>query len=324
MLGRRRSKFNRLDTRSLLSDRSDTRVGGVTNSSVGTNDNPIECSVSITLAEAFKGCTKKILFQKVKSCSNCVPPPSPSSSNCSSLVNKEPRSVNPCQECNGTGKTSNLEKRFASDCLKLKTQSCPSCKGTGFITCYVCRGTLTLKVRHTIQVQIAAGTMHMQTIIFPADMYGTSSNVLLTVSIRKHPKFSFRGRHLIVREQIQLTQALIGCSLLIKHVDNRILEFQPPPNTTISPGSIYKVSGEGMPGQQGKPPGDLFLVFSVAYPEKLLLTDEFLEEVKKHLSPRDAPSPQNLIADNEYELIPLDRAKIEELPSKFRRYFPAR
>jgi len=80
-----------------------------------------------------------------------------------------------------------------------------------------------------------------------------------------------------------------------------------------------------MPGQQGRQPGDLFIVFSVVYPERLQVTDEFLEEIKKHLkTSADDQNSQHLIASHEYELMPLTDAEREKLPRSFRLYFPRR
>ncbi|XP_030055869.1 dnaJ homolog subfamily B member 13 [Microcaecilia unicolor] len=97
--------------------------------------------------------------------------------------------------------------------------------------------------------------------IIPAD-------IIFIVKEKPHMRFKRQGDDLIYVASIALGKALIGCTLDIQTLDERLLNI--PINDIVH--ATYKkvVPGEGMPlSQDPKQKGDLIITFDIHFPEKL-------------------------------------------------------
>ncbi|KAM4698852.1 dnaJ homolog subfamily B member 13 [Discoglossus pictus] len=104
--------------------------------------------------------------------------------------------------------------------------------------------------------------------IIPAD-------IIFIVKEKNHPHFKRQGNDLIFTETLSLGKALIGCTVEVVTLDDRILNI--PINDIVHPKYTKVVPGEGM--RLSKDPnlrGDLIIQFDIQFPEHL--TPE-----KKHL-----------------------------------------
>ncbi|XP_053561065.1 dnaJ homolog subfamily B member 13 [Bombina bombina] len=97
--------------------------------------------------------------------------------------------------------------------------------------------------------------------IIPAD-------IIFIVQEKNHPRFKRRGNDLIYTSQLSLGKALIGCTVEVETLDERILNI--PINDIVHPKYTKVVPGEGMrlakdPSQRG----DLIIEFDIQFPEHL-------------------------------------------------------
>ncbi|XP_063807061.1 dnaJ homolog subfamily B member 13 [Pseudophryne corroboree] len=97
--------------------------------------------------------------------------------------------------------------------------------------------------------------------VIPAD-------IVFIVKEKPHPRFVRQGDDLIYTASIELGKALIGCTVEVETLDERILTI--PINDIVHPKYSKVVPGEGM--RVSKDPnrkGDLIIQFDIQFPEHL-------------------------------------------------------
>lgn len=98
----------------------------------------------------------------------------------------------------------------------------------------------------------------------PGDLY-------VTLVVVQHPRFILEGHDLVMNADISIWQAMLGTSLQVETIDNKILETTIKPGTT--PGTIMRLRGYGMPYGANALRGDMLLVLNISIP-KLNKEDE--------------------------------------------------
>lgn len=117
-------------------------------------------------------------------------------------------------------------------------QPCPKCGGTGTIItdpCTACRGKG--KVRHTktVRVKVPAGIDDGQSFRVrdegnAGSNGGPNGDLLVTVSVRKHPIFTRDGANVMCQMPISFTQAALGASIEVPTLDGKV-RYQIPEGT---------------------------------------------------------------------------------------------
>uniref|UniRef100_A0A8C5MBE9 J domain-containing protein n=1 Tax=Leptobrachium leishanense TaxID=445787 RepID=A0A8C5MBE9_9ANUR len=104
--------------------------------------------------------------------------------------------------------------------------------------------------------------------IIPAD-------IIFIVKEKPHPRFKRQGNNLIYTASIELGKALIGCTVEIETLDERILNI--PINDIVHPKYSKVVPGEGLKlSQDYNQRGDLLVQFDIQFPEHLSLQKKLL------------------------------------------------
>ncbi|XP_039202369.1 dnaJ homolog subfamily B member 13 isoform X2 [Crotalus tigris] len=97
--------------------------------------------------------------------------------------------------------------------------------------------------------------------IIPAD-------IIFIVKEKLHPRFKREGDNLLYVASIPLGKALIGCTVDVRTLDDRLLNI--PINDIVHPKYFKVVPGEGMPLPQDPTcKGDLFMYFDILFPVRL-------------------------------------------------------
>ncbi|KAL7983122.1 hypothetical protein Chor_010464 [Crotalus horridus] len=97
--------------------------------------------------------------------------------------------------------------------------------------------------------------------IIPAD-------IIFIVKEKLHPRFKREGDNLLYVASIPLGKALIGCTVDVRTLDDRLLNI--PINDIVHPKYFKVVPGEGMPLPQDPTcKGDLFMYFDILFPARL-------------------------------------------------------
>ncbi|XP_001519855.1 dnaJ homolog subfamily B member 13 isoform X1 [Ornithorhynchus anatinus] len=97
--------------------------------------------------------------------------------------------------------------------------------------------------------------------VIPAD-------IIFVVKEKLHPRFRREDDNLLFVSDIPLGKALIGCTVEVKTLDDRLLNI--PINDIVHPKYVKLVPGEGMPlASDPAKRGDLYIFFDIRFPSRL-------------------------------------------------------
>ena len=240
--------------------------GGGTASSSGRRRGPakgqnVVSEIEISFEDAAFGCEREITFSRIETCSTCH-----------GTGAKEGTSPQTCSYCHGTG-TVRTQQNFMGMTMQ-SNQPCPKCGGTGTIItdpCTACRGKG--KVRHTktIRVKVPAGIDDGQSFRVRDEGNagangGPNGDLLVTVSVRKHPIFTRDGANVMCQMPISFTQAALGASIEVPTLDGKV-RYQIPEGTQT--GTTFRLRGKGIPYVGYKTRGDQYVTVTVETPTHL-------------------------------------------------------
>jgi molecular chaperone DnaJ len=157
------------------------------------------------------------------------------------------RNVQTCPECNGKG--------------KIIKDKCPDCRGTGYTS-----------ARKKIQVTIPAGIDDGQSIRIaskgePGINGGPRGDLLVEVTVMRHPIFQRDGYDLFSTAPISFAQAALGGDVRISTIDGDVL-FNIKAGTQTD--TRIRLRGKGVPSLRNKNMrGDQYVTLVVQVPEKL-------------------------------------------------------
>ena len=170
------------------------------------------------------------------------------------------RNVQPCPDCGGSG--------------KIIKEKCTSCRGTGFTSS-----------RKKIKVTVPAGIDDGQSIRIrekgePGRNGGPRGDLLVEVSVARHPVFQRDGVNIFSTAPMTYAQAALGGDVRISTVDGDVLY-------TVKPGTQtdtrIRLKGKGVPSLRNKNVrGDHYVTLVVQVPTGLS------EEAKEALCRFDA------------------------------------
>jgi molecular chaperone DnaJ len=224
----------------------------------------IQCEVTLELAEAAKGVTKTVQFDRTKPCPTCH--------GSGSRPGSAPQV---CRRCGGRGHVVQ-----SAGILRVQT-TCLSCHGSGHVItdpCARCRGNGREAVRVKLDVAIPAGVADgMQVRLVgegqPSHEGGPPGDCYCVIRVRPHPLFERDGSQLFFRMPITFTQAALGATIDVPTLEGRDQLVLPPGTES---GHVFRLRGRGMPDPRGGPPGDLHVYVFVEVPKKLTSRQEEL------------------------------------------------
>ena len=85
--------------------------------------------------------------------------------------------------------------------------------------------------------------------------------------LKPPPEYEVKGRDLIRKVSISLYQAILGGEIKFRNPKGQEVTLKVPAETQN--GKQLRLSGRGLPGAGGKPPGDLYVRFEVELPAQL-------------------------------------------------------
>ncbi|KAI9510396.1 DnaJ-domain-containing protein [Russula earlei] len=231
--------------------------------------------VHVSLEDLYKGKTTKLALTRNIICQKC-----------DGRGGKE-GAVRPCGSCQGRGVRVTL--RQMGPMIQQLQQPCEECSGTGEIInhrdkCKNCNARKVVSEKKMLEVHVDKGMKGGQTITFTGESDQapgvTPGDVIIVIEEKPHERFKRNENNLMTDVEIDLLTALGGGKFSIKHLDERVLMV------TIAPGEIVKqddlkvIHGQGMPSQRHHEPGDLFIKFSIKWPEHIEPTKiHLLEDV---------------------------------------------
>lgn len=222
----------------------------------------IRKGVRITFEEAVFGCEKELDVVLKDPCTKC-----------NGTGAKPGTSPETCPKCGGRGQVVYSSQSFFGTVQNVQT--CPDCHGTGKIIrekCPDCGGTGYTSSRKKIQVSIPAGIDNGQSVRIrekgePGTGGGPRGDLLVEVTVSRHPIFQRQDVHIFSTAPISFAQATLGGDVRIKTVDGDVL-YNVKPGTKTD--TKVRLKGKGVPSlRDPKLRGDHYVTLVIQTPEKL-------------------------------------------------------
>lgn len=259
--------FGGMDFTDMFGDIFGDLFGGGGRSRRGGGNRPVQGAnvrkgFRITFEEAIFGCDKELDV--------VIKDPCPT---CNGTGAKAGTSPETCPKCGGRGQVMYTSQSFFGTVQNVQT--CPDCQGTGKIIrekCTDCGGTGFVANRKKIQVNIPAGIDNGQSIRIrekgePGVNGGPRGDLLVEVTVSRHPHFERQGVHITSTQPITFAQATLGADVRIPTVDGDVLYTVKPgtkTNTTV------RLKGKGVPSLRNKQVrGDHYVTLVIQTPEHL-------------------------------------------------------
>ncbi|HZE21620.1 MAG TPA: DnaJ C-terminal domain-containing protein, partial [Desulfobaccales bacterium] len=225
--------------------------------------------VVLSLEEVARGLNTSVTVERRVNCARCA--------GSGAEPGHEPQT---CPTCHGSGQVSQ------SKGLLRALSTCPQCQGSGTIItspCSACQGTGMVKEKKRIQVRIPPGVdtgtrLRLRGEGEAGTRGGPPGDLYLEIYVTPHPIFTRRQKDLYYRAQLSFVEAALGTEVEVPTLTSQTRLIIPP---GTQPGAAFHISGLGLPGLRGKPPGDLVVVVDLQTPTQLSqqqkrLLEEFL------------------------------------------------
>lgn len=224
---------------------------------------------SITLAEAASGVTREVTFDADLTCEVC-----------SGSGSKPGVGLATCDRCGGQGSLRASRQTLFGTTMSIVT--CDRCGGRGRLIvekCEACRGRGSVHRSRSLLVEIPAGIedgsrLRIHGAGSAGDPEGRSGDLFVEVTVEPDSRFVRHGADLIHRTGVGLAEAALGTTLAIPTVDGEPKEIDLPGGT--QPGTIFRLSGLGMPRLNRRGRGDLLVEVDVEVPTRLTPEQEEL------------------------------------------------
>ena len=268
----------------------------------------IRKGVRITFEEAVFGCEKELEVVIKDPCTTC-----------NGTGAKPGTSPATCPKCGGKGQVVYTSQSFFGTVQNVQT--CPDCHGTGKIIkekCSDCAGTGYVASKKTIQVSIPAGIDNGQSIRIrgkgePGTNGGPRGDLLVEVTVSRHPVFGRQDMHIFSTAPISFAQAALGGDVRIKTVDGDVLYNVKPVTKTDTK---VRLKGKGVPSLRNKQVrGDHYVTLVIQTPEKLSA------EAKEALRKFDALTGNTLNQDIDFEKTDKKKGKKKGFMDKLKESF---
>lgn len=219
----------------------------------------ISLDIEISFKESVFGVKRSVLVTKVGKCDVC-----------DGKGAKPNTEMENCTTCNGQGRIHETRDSVLGAFTSVRT--CPHCEGVGKVPkekCTECAGRGVLRKETEIKLDIPAGIDNGEMIRMPgageAIKNGLSGDLYIKVHVKQHATFRKEGLHLVMELPVKLTDALLGTTVSVQTLDDKVLEVKIPVMTKTE--EILRVRGKGI--KQGGSEGDLLIHLNATLPKKL-------------------------------------------------------
>jgi molecular chaperone DnaJ len=120
----------------------------------------------------------------------------------------------------------------------------------------------------------------------PGDPGAPAGDLILTVSVDKHPVFGREGDNLTVDLPVTFAEAALGATVAVPTLDGGSVKVKVAPGTPS--GRVLRLRGRGI--KRGDTAGDLLAKVQVVVPQRL--TDEAREAIEKMAEAEDGQDPR--------------------------------
>lgn len=214
--------------------------------------------LSISLEEAFTGVKKEITYYHFVSCTAC-----------NGKGTDNPKNIEVCPECRGTGEMHYRQGIF------VYSQSCSKCSGQGFIIkkpCSTCKGQSRIQKYDTLSVSIPKGIFDGAELRVAdkgdAGIYGGKpGDLIISVQVQSHKQFKRVQDNIECTVTVTYPQLVLGAQVEITNIDGSKEALKIPKGCPV--GERLIVKGKGFTKIRGKGRGDLIATITCNIPKNL-------------------------------------------------------
>lgn len=237
----------------------------------------VEIIQEISLEEAFKGERKHLEYQTLVSCERCQ-----------GIGYDKKEGVAVCATCAGRGEIRENQRTFFGSFSRNKV--CPECGGFGEVpkkVCSECRGSGRQSGTREVDVDIIPGVADSQIIKIKGkgeagERGSQTGDLYVRIKEIPHSVFQREGDDLYFKQELKLTEALLGKKIKIKDLAGEFFEVELPPGFNFR--EKLKIAGRGMPHLHGSGRGHLYLEFDLKLPKKVSeKAKKIIEELDKEI-----------------------------------------
>lgn len=252
-------------------------MGGRVGRRTVTHGSDLETVQEITLEEAYHGVRKNIAIRTFVTCATCK-----------GQGGDPAAGTETCIVCDGKGEVREEKRTFFGSFSQVKV--CEHCHGAGKIskkTCTVCKGGGRLAGERKAELDITPGIADGQIIQIKSlgeagERGAAAGDLYVRVRLRKHSVFERRGDDLVVRQELNVFDLLLGRKVTVKTLDGKSVEAEIPAHFNLK--DNLRIPGKGMPRFRSFGQGDLLLEFILKAPKKLGAKEKkILEDLEKEL-----------------------------------------
>jgi len=240
--------------------------------------------LSVSLEDMYNGTVRKLALQKNVICDGC------------DGIGGKAGAVQKCPNCRGTGMQVRIQQLGPGMMQQIQSM-CQECHGEGErvdpkLRCKKCNGRKVNRERKILEVAVDKGMEDGQKVTFSGEGDQEPGlepgDIIIVLDEKAHSVFKRNGQDLVMKMDINLTEALTGLKKTIKTLDDRTLVIQTVRGEVIKTGDLKQVQGEGMP-QYRNPfeKGRLIIQFNVVFPPNL--EPSVAEALAKVLPPVEEP-----------------------------------
>jgi len=222
----------------------------------------LQAKVILTLEETFFEQERKINLKRLEHCESCK--------GTRLEPGTEPRL---CARCGGTGALRVTRESFLGVFSSVST--CPACGGVGAVIqtpCRNCGGSGLKAVDRSVAVTIPAGVTDGTILRVPGQGHfgtagGKNGDLLIQIAVKEHEIFVVDGRDLVAELPLSFYEFYAGGRFRVPHPSKREIRIEIKPRT--QPGTVITIPQAGIPNLNAKGFGDMHILTSLAFPEKL-------------------------------------------------------
>lgn len=241
----------------------------------------VGASIDITFEEAAFGTEKEVSASRIEACDQC-----------SGTGAAPGTKAETCKRCGGRG-TVRTQQNFMG--MVMQSDSvCPECRGTGKLIpnpCSRCKGKGKVRRSFKTKVRVPAGIDDGQTLRVRGEGCagangGERGDLMVSVSVRKHPVFTRQGQSVYCEMPISFTQAACGAEVEVPTLDGKVRYTITEGTQT---GTTFRLKGKGIPYVNGRGRGDEYVTVVVETPTKLSREQKRLLEQLESMSDANQP-----------------------------------
>jgi len=232
----------------------------------------LEVGVTIEFIEAVFGTEKTVVIDLDDVCQTCH-----------GSGAKPGAKLETCVTCRGAGQVTRVQQTILGAIQQRSV--CPTCSGRGKVPetlCEVCHGSGIQRRRREIKVNIPAGIGSGATMRLTGQGAarkggnGAKGDLYIQIRVKADRRFIREDRNIISQVNISMAAAALGTEIQVVTVDGDVT-LKIPAGTQS--GKVFKLSGRGVPGLNGRTRGDHLVPVTVETPTKLTAKQrELLEQ----------------------------------------------